>query len=336
MTMPVIKDKKVNRTNIETLPKFEYGVTWQDTISGHRIGCLDASKKEDVKKLMQGEKATLAIQDPPYNVDINDEFGNLPLGQYIKWSENWIDNTIEVLDDDSSLYIWLGADIRNDLQPLPDFMIMMRKKPVKIRNFITMRNQRGYGTQKNWMAVRQELLYYIKGNPIFNVQAEYTDIPKKTRGYYKEVNGKITENFERSKSLTIRAGNVWYDIQQVFYLMHENIEGCFAQKPLKSAKRIIDASSKQGDLIIDFFGHSGSTLLQAEISKRKCYTMDINPTYCKIMVARLLHYRRTGETGWGKTKILKDGKILVDDETLLGSKTLFDLIRKQYKQKEFR
>lgn len=326
MIMPVINDKKVNRTNVETLPKFEYGVIWHDPISGHRVGCLDASKKEDVKKLMQGEKAILAIQDPPYNVDINDEFGNLPLDQYIKWSENWIDNTIEVLADDSSLYIWLGADIRNDLQPLPDFMIMMRRKPVKIRNFITMRNQRGYGTQKNWMAVRQELLYYIKGNPIFNVQAEYTDIPKKTRGYYKEVNGKITENFERSKSLTIRAGNVWYDIQQVFYLMHENIEGCFAQKPLKSAKRIIDASSKEGDLIIDFFGHSGSTLLQAEISERKCYTIDINPTYCKIMVARLLHYRRTGETGWGRLKILKDGKILVDDETLLGSKTLFDLI----------
>ncbi|HPD19025.1 MAG TPA: site-specific DNA-methyltransferase, partial [Candidatus Goldiibacteriota bacterium] len=221
--------------------------------------------------------------------------------------------------------VWLGADIRNDLQPLPDFMIMMRSKPVKIRNFITMRNQRGYGTQKNWMAVRQELLYYIKGEPVFNVRSEYTDIPKKTKGYYKEVNGKIMENFERSKSPTTRAGNVWYDIQQVFYLMHENIEGCFAQKPLKSAKRIIEASSNKGDLVVDFFGHSGSTLLQSEISKRKCYTMDINPNYCKIMAARLLHYRRTGETGWGRMKILKDGNVLVSDEQLLGPPTLPDM-----------
>ena len=182
-----------------------------------------------------------------------------------------------------------------------------------------MRNQRGYGTQKNWMAIRQELLYYIKGEPVFNVQAEYTDIPKKTGGYYKEVGGKITENFERSKSLTIRAGNVWYDIQQVFYIMHENIGGCFAQKPLKSAKRIIEASSKTGDLVVDFFGHSGSTLIQAELSKRKCYTMDINPNYCKIMVIRLLHYRNTGEMGWGRLKVLKDGKILVKDEELLSA-----------------
>lgn len=324
--MLTVQDKKIKNKSRLELPSFEYGSIWEDSVGGHKIGCLDVSKKEDVEKLMRDKKAILAIQDPPYNVDINDEFGNVPLNRYINWSEKWIDNTIDILDKNSSFYIWLGADIRNGLQPLPDFIIMMRNKPVRIRNFITMRNQRGYGTQKNWMAIRQELLYCIKGEPIFNVQAEYTDIPKKTKGYYKEINGKITENFERSKSLTIRAGNVWHDIQQVFYLMHENIEGCFAQKPLKSAKRIIEASSDQGDLVIDFFGHSGSTLLQAELNKRKCYTMDINPNYCKIMAARLLHYRRTGETGWGRTKILEDGKILANDEFLLGAPTLLDLI----------
>ena len=67
-----------------------------------------------------------------------------------------------------------------------------------------MRNQRGYGTLKNWMAVRQELLYYVKGSPVFNVEAEYTDIPKILRGYYKEVNGVVTENLARSKSGTMR------------------------------------------------------------------------------------------------------------------------------------
>ena len=307
------------------LPNFKYGTIWEDPVSGHRVGCLDVSEKEDVERLMKGETAMLAVQDPPYNVDINDEFGNLPLDQYIHWSEKWVDNMLGILHSNSSFYVWLGADVRNGLQPLPDFILMMRKKPVKIRSFITMRNQRGYGTQKNWMAIRQELLYYIKGEPMFYVDAEYTDIPKKTKGYYKKVNGKMTENFERSKSLTIRAGNVWHDIQQVFYLMHENIEGCFAQKPLKSARRIIEASSKTGDLVVDFFGHSGSTLLQAELSKRKCYTMDINPNYCKIIAARLLHYRHTGETGWGRLKVLQNGQILVKDEGLLGTPTLLDL-----------
>jgi site-specific DNA-methyltransferase (adenine-specific) len=119
-------------------------------------------------------------------------------------------------------------------------MLMMRDFEFAPRSFITMRNQRGYGTQKNWMAVRQELLYYTKGNPQFDVQ--YTDIPKTVRGYYKHVNGRSTENFERSKSDTIRASNVWIDVQQVFYRMEENVSGCYAQKPLKSIERIIEAS----------------------------------------------------------------------------------------------
>ena len=144
------------------LGNFEYGTIWEDPVNGHRVGCLDVSKKEDVEKLMKKERAMLAVQDPPYNVDINDEFGNLPLDQYLNWSERWIDNTLDILHKNSSLYVWLGADIRNGLQPLPDFILMMRNKPVRIRSFITMRNQRGYGTQKNWMAIRQELLYYIK------------------------------------------------------------------------------------------------------------------------------------------------------------------------------
>ena len=63
--------------------------------------------------------------------------------------------------------------------------------------------------------------YNLVAFELFNVEAEYTDIPKILRGYYKEVNGVVTENIERGKSDTIRAGNVWVDIQQVFYRREE-------------------------------------------------------------------------------------------------------------------
>lgn len=318
------KEKICFQLNLESpkqkgivLPNFKYGKIWEDPLSGHRIGCLDATKQEDVEKLMQKDKSQLGIQDPPYNIGINHEFKAIPVREYISWSEKWINNNLNILDKNASLYIWLGGDIKNELQPFVDFVIMMREKPVQLKNFITMRNQRGYGTQKNWMAVRQELLYYIKGLPDFNVKAVYTNIPKKTNGYYKKINGELTENRERSKSMFIRAGNVWTDIQQIFYLLKENIEGCYAQKPLKSIERIINTSSKQGDLITDFFSHSGATLLQAELSKRKCYTMDISPAYCKISAARLLHYRNTGKTGWQRTKIIDDNKIIANEKTLL-------------------
>ena len=273
----------------------QYGEIWEDPERGHRVGCLDPTKREHVALLMNNRKAKLAVHDPPYN---QVTFEKLPVEEYVKWCEAWIDNTLSVLDNDSSLYIWMGADQFDGFQPLPDLMIMLRTKPIRPRSFITVRNQRGYGTQRNWMAVRQELLYYVKGNPSFTPQ--YTNIPKKTKGYYKKVGGKLTENLERSKSKYIAAGNVWFDIQQVFYKRQENVKGCYCQKPLKAIERILLASSKPDDLIVDFFSGAGTTLLQAEISNRVCYTMDIDPKWAELTIRRLLRWRSTGKTGWGR------------------------------------
>lgn len=275
--------------------RLQPGDIWEDDVCGHRVGCLDATDNEAIHNLMDGNKAQLAIQDPPYNLAA---FELRSIAEFVDWCERWVELTDAALDSDASFYAWLGADQNDGYQPLPDFMLMMRHQPFTPRSFITMRNQRGYGTQKNWMAVRQELLYYVKGTPIFNVDAEYTDIPKILRGYYKEVNGKTTENLERSRSGTIRAGNVWVDIQQVFYRMEENVSGCYAQKPLKCIERVIRASSNPNDLVIDFFAHSGATLLAAEILKRKCFTADIDPVYAEIAIRRLEHFRASGRLGW--------------------------------------
>lgn len=268
------------------------GEIWEDPCRGHRVGCLDAANPAHVGRLMGDRKAPLAIQDPPYNLVA---FEQRPIDDYMAWSSRWVDNCLWALADDASLYVWLGADQNNGFQPLPDFMLMMRGKPMQSRSFITLRNQRGYGTQKNWMCVRQECLYYIRGNPPFTPQ--YTDIPRKTNGYYKVVSGQLTENSERSKSPFIRAGNVWIDIQQIFYKLEEDVKDCYAQKPLKAIERLILASSRTGDLVIDFFSHAGTTLLACERLNRVCYTMDIDPRFCEVTIKRLLHYRETDKTG---------------------------------------
>jgi site-specific DNA-methyltransferase (adenine-specific) len=271
------------------------GDVWDDPAGRHRVGCGDAANVRDLRLLMAGRRAGLAIHDPPYNLVA---FDSRSVSEYIDWCRTWVDATAQLLLPDSSLYVWLGADQKDGFQPLPDFMIMMRDTPFQARSFITMRNQRGYGTQRNWMAVRQELLYYTLGAPVFHVMAEYTDIPKILRGYYKKVGGQITENLDRSKSENIRAGNVWVDIQQVFYRLDENVNGCFAQKPLKAIRRIVEANSNPSDLVIDFFAHSGTTLLACEVTDRCCITADIDPVFCEIAIRRLEHYRRSGRLGW--------------------------------------
>jgi site-specific DNA-methyltransferase (adenine-specific) len=281
--------------------RLKKGEIWKDPKGKHKVGVLDATSIANTQKLFGKEKAQLIINDPPYNVVVGSantqNLSKINIDEYIEFSRKWVSNALSVLDKDSALYIWLGADQNDGFQPLPEFIIMMREfNELKTRSFITMRNQRGYGTQKNWMSVRQELLYYVKGNPLFKVI--YTDIPKILGGYYKKVNGEVTDNFERSKSNFIRPGNVWVDIQQVFYRMEENVSGAYAQKPLKAISRIIEASSKKNGMVADFFSHSGVTLLASEILGRKCYAMEIDPVFAELSIRRLEYYRKTGKTGW--------------------------------------
>ncbi len=295
LPLPRLDESNEIREKLLPFCRLQKGEIWTDKLGKFRVGCLDITEKQDVETLLNGEKATLSIQDPPYNFIA---FQESQVSEFIKWCKIWTENINSILDENASFYVWLGADQKNGFQPLPDFMLMMRGTNFKTRSFITMRNQRGFGTQKNWMAVRQELLYYTKGNPIFNVEAEYTDIPKILRGYYKEVNGQTTENFERSKSENIRAGNVWVDIQQVFYRMDENVNGCYAQKPLKCIERIVQASSNETDLVVDFFSHSATTAIAAAKLKRRCFTMDIDPLFCEISIRRIERFLQTGLTGW--------------------------------------
>lgn len=277
------------------------GEIWHDPRGQHRVGVLDATSTEHLATIVADDRPILLVNDPPYNVAVgNANTKNLPkqeLSDYMRFSRLWVENCIGIMNENAHFYIWLGADVRDNFQPMPDFMIMMRDMlHLSPRNFITLRNQRGYGTQKNWMWVRQELLHYVHGNPDFTVT--YTDIPKILRGYYKEVNGKRTENLERSKSENIRPGNVWVDIQQVFYRLEENVPGCYAQKPLKAIERLLLTSSKEGEMVLDCFAHSGTTLIAGERLGRRVLTFDIDPVFAELTIRRLENYRKTGRTGW--------------------------------------
>jgi len=291
------------RDRLLPLCRLREGEIWEDPIAGHRVGVLDATRLEDVLQIMGQKKTPLVINDPPYNIRVGSantsSLGKIEIDEYIAFSRKWIQNALAIMAEDAHLYVWIGADYTDNFQPLPDFMIMMREFPeLRPRNFITLRKQRGYGTSKNWMWVRQELLYYIKGGPAFYVEAEYTDIPKILRGYYKKVRGQVTENLQRSKSTNIRAGNVWVDIQQVFYRLEENVPGCYAQKPLKAIERILAASTRPGELVVDFFAHSGTTLIAGEKLGRRVYTFDLDPIFAELTIRRLEHYRKTRKTGW--------------------------------------
>ncbi len=286
------------------------GEKWEDPVAGHRVAVIDATSPEQVRSLMEGARAYVAVQDPPYNFRVGDGVSDglfaRKLKDYLDFTRHWVDATIPVLAEDAHFYLWMGADQRNGFQPLADVAVLLREqRELESRSWITVRNQRGYGTQQNWMALRQEILYYRRGTPPFVVQ--HTAIPRILKGYYKTVGGRRTENSERSRSDTIRPGNVWMDVQQVFYRSKENVPGAYAQKPLAAIHRLLASTgvgrqrggAPQGeDVIIDLFAHSGSTLIAAEQRGVRCFTADVDPVFAELTIRRLERYRETGEPGW--------------------------------------
>ena len=74
-------------------------------------------------------------------------------------------------------------------------------------------------------------------------------------------------------------------------------------KPLKLLARLVKNSSRQGDIVLDTFGGSGSTLITCEQLKRRCYTMELDPKYADVIVKRYIKF-----TGCEQIQLIRDGK----------------------------
>jgi len=57
-------------------------------------------------------------------------------------------------------------------------------------------------------------------------------------------------------------------------------------KPVKLIGRLVLNSSKEKDIVLDPFGGSGSTLIACEQANRVCYTSELDPKYCDVIVRR--------------------------------------------------
>ena len=79
-------------------------------------------------------------------------------------------------------------------------------------------------------------------------------------------------------------------------------------KPVELMERSIRNSSRPGDVVLDCFGGSGSTLIAAEKAGRRCFMMELDPKYCDVIV------RRWQEFSGGKA-VSEDGQRIFDEVT---------------------
>ena len=77
-------------------------------------------------------------------------------------------------------------------------------------------------------------------------------------------------------------------------------------KPLKLLARLVKNSSRQGDIVLDTFGGSGSTLITCQQLGRRCYTMELDPRYADVIVKRYMKF-----TGVTQVEVIRNGKKIV-------------------------
>lgn len=264
----------------------------------HRLLCGDSTSQEDVNRLMEGQQADLIITDPPYNVNYesdsgmkiendnlgNDDFLNLLLGAF--------SNMFDISKEGTPIYVF-HADTEgyNFRKAFSEAGFKLAQGLVWVKNSLTLGRQDyqwrhesilyGWkeGAAHKWYGQRDK-------STILEDDIELKDLSKK------ELIEIIEDLMEDTPETIIR-----FD-RPTKNTIHPTM------KPLGLLSMPMKYSSKPGDLVVDLFGGSGSTLMTSEQMGRTCYTMDLDPIYCDAIVNRYKAYQEDSSDIY----LIRDGK----------------------------
>ena len=97
--------------------------------------------------------------------------------------------------------------------------------------------------------------------------------------------------------------NVWH-FDRAGKGEREHAGGHATPKPIALCSRAIKSSSREGEIVLDVFGGSGSTLIACEQLNRKCYMCELDPHYCDVILQRYINFKGSDVDVF----LLKDGK----------------------------
>jgi site-specific DNA-methyltransferase (adenine-specific) len=241
--------------------------------------CQDAFEALDY---LPANSVDLLFADPPYNLSKSfnrRRFQSLSLEEYEEWLDRWLSKTVRLLKPTASVYIC--GDWRSSAA-----IHKAGSKYFRVRNRITWEREKGRGARANWKSCAEDIWFFtVSDKYTFNlaqvllkrrVLAPYTENgePKK---WSDDGNGRFR--------LT-HPSNLWTDVTVPFWSMSENTQHP-TQKPEKLLAKIILASSRARDLILDPFAGSGTTAVVAQKLKRHYVGIEIDEHYCCLAEKRL-------------------------------------------------
>lgn len=225
----------------------------------------------DVLALLAGqssESVDLIIADPPYNLgkDYGNNHDQKEFGEYIEFSRQWLTEAHRVLKPSGTMYVFMGVRFISYLYDLLDNNLRMF-----FNSWICWHYTQGMGKKIGFSPRHDDILMFTKSETfIFNL--DDIRVPQK---YYRERNNMRGAN----------PGDVW-QFSHVHYC-HPNRQSHPTQKPEGLIERMVLASSKERDLVLDPFSGSGTTLRVCQQLNRRSIGFELNPEYVEMTKQRL-------------------------------------------------
>jgi site-specific DNA-methyltransferase (adenine-specific) len=233
--------------------------------------CLEVLRK------FPSECVDLIYADPPF--DIESKY----IQDYLKWIEPRIAECHKVLKNTGSIYLHCDYHVNAHLRLLMDKIFGVNN----FRNEIIWCYYGGGITQKHFKRKHDTIFFYSKtGTYNFNtIFAKRKDTSKYGEYYY--VNGKPVPMKSKGKGKVLE--DWWIDIPSKGHLSADKQWlGYPTQKPLALLERIVSASSNPGDIVLDPFAGSGTTLVAAKKLGRYWIGIDKSEIAYRITETRLL------------------------------------------------
>lgn len=260
-------------------PTTKQGEIWQ--LGRHRLICGDSTDGETVKRLMEKENADLLLTDPPYNVAYESADGktiqndNMKKEEFLQFLTQAFNNAHSSMKKGAAFYIWHASREQVNFETaLNNAGLEVRQQLIWNKNALIMGRQ-----DYQW---KHEPCFYgwKDGAPHYftHSRCETTiieDSPNLNKMSKTELKNYIKELKNNTLPTTV--------INEDKPLRNDDHP---TMKPIKLLGYQVGNSSRQGELVLDIFGGSGSTLIACEQLNRTCYMCELDPKYCDVIIKR--------------------------------------------------
>lgn len=251
------------------LPVSRKGDLWQ--LGRHRLLCGDARSALDFEALMEGGRADLVFTDPPYNVKIDGnvcglgsvkhrEFafasGEMSESQFTAFLSDTLGNASRVMRDGAIAYVCM------DWRHMGELLAAGTSVFTELKNLVVWNKTNG----------GMGAFYRSKHELIF---------------VFKQGTAEHTNSFGLGETGRYRT-NVW-DYAGISSISGSRSEELAMHPTVKPVALIADAirdCSRRGEVVLDCFGGSGSTLIAAEKTGRCARLIEYDPLYCDTIIRR--------------------------------------------------